>query len=57
MVAKHLPFGVFKIFISFLFKNHCLPYFYCFDRQEAKMRPLEARDGGMFQDFCINEKA
>jgi hypothetical protein len=33
-----------------------LPYFYCFDRQEAKMQSLEAHDGGMSQDFCIDEQ-
>ena len=33
-----------------------MPYFYCFDRQEAKVRSLEAHDGGMSQDYCIDEQ-
>ena len=42
--------------LTFL-KNQILPYFHCFDRQEAKIWPLEAHDGGMFQDFCTDEHA
>jgi hypothetical protein len=49
-------FGVFKCFISFFFQKTFLPYLYCFDRQEVKMRPLEAHDGGMRQDICIDEQ-
>jgi len=53
-MAQKLPILVF-FNISFYFKNQ-IPIFHCFDRQEAEMRSVEAHDGSMFQDFCINEQ-
>jgi hypothetical protein len=38
--------GVFDLFL-FLLSNPILSYVNCFDRQEAKMCPLEAHDGGV----------
>ena len=55
MVIYSLTFSRFQNLNFVFFKNQILPYFHCFDCQEAKMWPLEAHDGGMSRNFYTDE--